>query len=106
MEDDNSSSPQHDPKAPRDNAVQISRANRAAKRALKTQAQDGHRRKEIGSSDSDQDNRRRKICVCRPHHGNLAFAQLQVSVPPVDSECVHQHEYHGTREHNDQQPQT
>ena len=105
-EDGEGCSPQDDTKAPCNDAVQIPGANRAAEGALEAQRQDCDGCKEIGAGDCKQDEGGRKVGMGRPDHGDLAFAQLEVAVPPIDAEGVHQHEDDGAAQDDYQQAQT
>lgn len=106
VKDDEGGGPEHDAEAAGDDAVQVAGADGAAEGALEAEGEDGDGDEEVCAGDGRQDDGRGQVGVGGPHHGDLALAQLQVAVPPIDAQGVHQHEDDGAAQHDDQQAQT
>ena len=103
--DNEGGDPSDDAEAASHDAVHVSRAKRAAEGALEGEGEDGDRGEEVGRGDGEEDDGGREIGVCRPGHGQLAVAQVEVAIATVYFERVREHADDSAAEDNDEQTQ-
>lgn len=97
------SSPDENDEAMASDAVCVARPSRPAERATESEGDGSDGSHEIAQGDEQKDQCRVEVCSCRPGHGQLALAEVEIAIATADFEGVSQEDNDGAAQYDDEQ---